>query len=144
MLGVKSTILASQSDIAGLNKRYKQEHATVHQIVTALRRPETIIWISHLPAVAKLARWGESLIPAFWWERFRQAVLASGANKHHKSSASPEKPILPLSKDQIDFFRARTRVRIDKAKRLLGYEPSFDLEQGMKLTEMWVKYSNLV
>jgi nucleoside-diphosphate-sugar epimerase len=44
----------------------------------------------------------------------------------------------------IGFFRARTRVRIDKAKRLLGYRPAFDLETGMDLTERWARWANLL
>jgi nucleoside-diphosphate-sugar epimerase len=55
-----------------------------------------------------------------------------------------ERPIQRLSVDQVDAFRARTHVRIDKARRLLGYEPRFDLERGMALTEAWARWANLL
>ena len=55
-----------------------------------------------------------------------------------------EPPIHPLSPQMIGFFRARTRVRIDKAKRLLGYRPAFDFETGMDLTERWARWANLL
>jgi nucleoside-diphosphate-sugar epimerase len=44
----------------------------------------------------------------------------------------------------IGFFQPRTRVRIDKAKRLLGYRPAFDFESGMALTERWARWANLL
>ena len=42
------------------------------------------------------------------------------------------------------FYQTRARIRIDKAKRLLGYEPSFDLALGMKCTEQWARWANLL
>jgi nucleoside-diphosphate-sugar epimerase len=43
----------------------------------------------------------------------------------------------------IAFFSARTRVRIDKARRLLGYEPEFSLDRGMALTAAWARWANV-
>jgi len=145
MLGVKSTILASQSDIADLKKRYKQEHATLHQIVTALRRRDVLMWLTQLPAVEKIYKLAEAIIPPSRWERLKyRVVLSENPIEQSQPGVFEGKPFKPLTDFQAWELRARTRVMIDKAKRLLGYEPSFDLEQGMKLTEMWVKYSNLV
>jgi nucleoside-diphosphate-sugar epimerase len=53
-------------------------------------------------------------------------------------------PIHPLTPQMIGFFAAKTRVRIDKARRLLGYEPAFSLERGMELTGQWARWANLL
>jgi len=37
------------------------------------------------------------------------------------------------------LYAARCEVRIDKARRLLGYEPHFDLARGMEATEAYVR-----
>jgi nucleoside-diphosphate-sugar epimerase len=55
---------------------------------------------------------------------------------------SPE-PFRVPSEPMIDFFAARTRVRIDRAKRLLGYRPRFDLQRGMALTAAWARWTGL-
>lgn len=55
-----------------------------------------------------------------------------------------EPPIHPLGHRSIEFFRARTRVRIDKAAHLLGYRPAWDLEAGMARTEQWARWAELV
>jgi len=59
-------------------------------------------------------------------------------------SADPPLPIHPLHPQMIRFFTPKTRVRIDKAKRLLGYRPVFDLDRGMELTESWARWANLL
>jgi nucleoside-diphosphate-sugar epimerase len=53
-------------------------------------------------------------------------------------------PIHPLTPELIDFYTPKTRVRIDKARRLLGYEPAFSLERGMDLTGQWARWAGLV
>jgi nucleoside-diphosphate-sugar epimerase len=37
------------------------------------------------------------------------------------------------------LYAARCHVRIDKARRSLGYEPQFDLDRGMEATERYVR-----
>ena len=49
-----------------------------------------------------------------------------------------------MSPEVVQFYVPKTRVRIDKAKKLLGYQPVFDLESGMNFTEEWARWANLV
>jgi nucleoside-diphosphate-sugar epimerase len=44
----------------------------------------------------------------------------------------------------LGFYAAKTRFRIDKAKRMLGYQPAFDLARGMQLTEQWARWAGLI
>ena len=53
---------------------------------------------------------------------------------------------LPLhlpNSQRLSLYRAKTYVRIDKAKRLLGYKPQFSFEEGMKYTAHYIKWANL-
>jgi len=78
-------------------------------------------------------------------ERLQQRIKTRmGANERPPATGDNELPILPLSPEMIDFFAARTRVRIDKARRLLGYEPAFPLRRGMELTREWARWANLL
>ena len=80
------------------------------------------------------------------WQRRLKARLGMGAPAPPPPSlaADRELPIHPLSPAEIDFHRPRTRVRIARAERLLGYRPAFDLEAGMALTEAWARWANLL
>ena len=80
-----------------------------------------------------------ALLPESWQQKIKSRLAAV-----RRPAATRELPIHPLSPQMIHFFRASTRVRIDKAKRLLGYRPAFDFEHGMDLTEQWARWANLV
>ena len=73
------------------------------------------------------------------------ATIPMGARELHAlardGAAAPFRVPGPRS---IDFFAARTRVRSDKAERLLGYRPRFDLPRGMAITEAWARWAGLV
>jgi nucleoside-diphosphate-sugar epimerase len=42
-----------------------------------------------------------------------------------------------------DLHRARTRVRVERARDVLGYEPRFDFATGMALTRRWAEWARL-
>ena len=44
-------------------------------------------------------------------------------------------------KRRLDLYAAKCVVRIDKARRLLGYEPEFDLERGMERTTRYLHWA---
>jgi nucleoside-diphosphate-sugar epimerase len=53
----------------------------------------------------------------------------------------------PLSITDIQRFRwmaSRVRVRVDKARDVLGYNPRFDLHAGMGRTRLWAEWANLI
>lgn len=60
------------------------------------------------------------------------------------SVSADAQPFRVPTEHQIAFFAAKTRVRIEKAGRLLNYQPRFDLQQGMELTERWARWANLI
>jgi nucleoside-diphosphate-sugar epimerase len=82
-------------------------------------------------------------LPEAWQQRIK-GRLGMGSAPAPVARSGGELPIHPLSPLMIGFFSTRTRVRIDKAKRLLGFRPAFDLASGMDLTERWARWANLV
>lgn len=63
----------------------------------------------------------------------------AGANHDAKPVAVPV-----MEPSEIRGYASRTRVRIDKAKSLLGYQPRFDLESGLDRTAKWAEWANLL
>jgi nucleoside-diphosphate-sugar epimerase len=88
-----------------------------------------------------LREMASTLLPESWQQKIKARISGGG---RPPVPPSRELPIHPLDPKMIGFFRARTRVRIDKAKRLLGYKPAFDFETGMDLTEQWARWANLL
>jgi nucleoside-diphosphate-sugar epimerase len=84
-------------------------------------------------------------LPESWQQRIKSRLgMGTRAAVPWTRPRDDEAPIHPLAPDLIDFFAARTRVRIDKAERVLGYHPAFDLDAGMELTEQWARWANLL
>jgi nucleoside-diphosphate-sugar epimerase len=55
-----------------------------------------------------------------------------------------EPPLGPMRPWLIDYLGKRARVRIGKARELLGYRPEFNLQAGLALTEAWARWAGLV
>lgn len=49
-----------------------------------------------------------------------------------------------LGRGTIDMLSRRAGYSIEKARSMLGYEPRFDLEEGMRRTRDWVETSGIV
>ena len=50
----------------------------------------------------------------------------------------------PLYRRRVDFFRKNRGFAINKAKRILGYEPQVDLETGLRRTAAWYGQQGLL
>jgi len=95
--------------------------------------------------VRRLRETASAWLPETWQERIKGRLgMGARATPPRALAAGEPTPIHPLPPDLVDFYAARTRVRIDKAERLLGYRPAFDLAAGMALTEQWARWANLI
>jgi nucleoside-diphosphate-sugar epimerase len=50
----------------------------------------------------------------------------------------------PLFRRRVDFFTKNRAFDISKAKRILGYRPGVDIEEGVRLTVDWYKREGLL
>ncbi len=50
----------------------------------------------------------------------------------------------PLSRTGVAFFSENRRFSWQKAKQELGYQPQFDLAEGVQRTIAWYKQQNLL
>ena len=55
----------------------------------------------------------------------------------------PEKPVQLLPPGVLRVNAAKTRAKIDKARKLLGYQPRYDFDAGMKRVEEWARWANI-
>jgi nucleoside-diphosphate-sugar epimerase len=61
--------------------------------------------------------------------------IALGMEIGSKFTRKPPK----ITREAVRFLTRQARFSIDKARRELGYQPRFSLEEGMKLTEQWLR-----
>ncbi len=62
-------------------------------------------------------------------------VIALGMEVASKFTGKPPK----ISHEAVKYLIRQSRFSIEKARRELGYQPRFSLEEGMNLTEQWLR-----
>lgn len=143
MLGFSSTVEMSIDEIEAHRAKERKASRTIPQVMRVIRNnPRMRRRLLKLPAIGLPYRALSSLAPDWAWARLK-TCWSGDANPAPSAKISPEKPIELPNAFQTQFHRAKTRVSIDKAKRLLGFTPKFDFEQGMQLTAAWANWANL-
>jgi nucleoside-diphosphate-sugar epimerase len=97
------------------------------------------------PEVQFAAKVGKRILPESVW----RSLVGSSAQPLRRKTTSEKYgatmatvPIMDPS--EIRSYASKTRVRIDKAQRVLGYRPRFDLESGLERTAQWAEWANLL
>jgi nucleoside-diphosphate-sugar epimerase len=62
-------------------------------------------------------------------------AIALGMEITSKFTGKPPK----ITREAVSFLTRPARFSTEKARRELGYQPRFSLEEGMKLTEQWLR-----
>jgi nucleoside-diphosphate-sugar epimerase len=62
-------------------------------------------------------------------------VIALGMEMVSRITGKPPK----ITRDAVRYLTCQARFSIEKARRELDYQPRFPLEEGMKLTEQWLR-----
>jgi nucleoside-diphosphate-sugar epimerase len=123
MLGKRSVVFMSTAEIQELNRR-----EGVRSTVRGIRLdPRKLLDWPPVRGAYEFAR--RHLIPESLAARAKQ-VLPS--------------PLYVPNEVLLALYRARTVVRLEKARRLLGYQPAFDFDRGMALTARFVEWANLL
>jgi len=76
------------------------------------------------------------------WESLKSRVLGNASWDHRQTSGSIKQIHVPNA-TRLALYQSKTRVRIDKARKRLGYVPQFDFEHGMELTTRFIRWANL-
>lgn len=74
--------------------------------------------------------------------KFGEKQLPGGLSRRIGASPSPWRVMTP-DEPQLLLLRAEARVSIEKAQRVLGYQPAFDFERGMASMERWMQWAGL-
>jgi nucleoside-diphosphate-sugar epimerase len=59
------------------------------------------------------------------------------------TTTTPEDPVEKAGAFAIQLYRSKAVVAIDKARDLLGYDPQYEFDEGMRLTEAWARWARL-
>ncbi len=109
-----------------------------------LMREDELRWrVGRTLEASALLRFASRVTP--WRVKNRVKTMIRGEQGDGAETAPEveQKPIQVLPPVVLRMLAAKTRARIDKAQRLLGYEPAFDFATGMERTAAWARWAQL-
>lgn len=135
-LGLIPVHYLTPSEIDRAKRKQRTEGGMLAQLRRALAQsPEYRHKITRLPIVVLPYRLAKRFLPPDKFSLLKQRIVAVDKAEDH--------PLLLPQPSHLAMFASRTRVRIDKAQEILGYQPRFNLSAGMSLTLEWAKWANL-
>jgi nucleoside-diphosphate-sugar epimerase len=146
MLGTSRTVSMSVPEAeAYYARKQRRVNGVIKETLSILQEEplvrQRLLRTSQVTALMRIAR---LLLPKQIRQSFKSRVSRSITGGQSQTVPEGKKPIHLLDPSLVQFYAAKTRVRIDKAKRMLNYQPLFDFESGMELTEQWAKWANLL
>jgi len=121
--------------------------SSVRATVRLLRRPETREALRSVPAIATAEKMARGLLERFP-NGIRQAMkransISSGNSNGAIAPAPTPDPVIPLSEHDTRLYTCDVAFSIEKARKLLGYEPEVGFSEGMRRTAEWIKWMKL-
>lgn len=118
--------------------------STIKESLRILRDRQMRQALMRIPAVGRmgeLARWAaRTVVPTGMQRRLREYVVSA-------TLTAPEEPAAPgpalPSRSLVEIYASRTVFSVEKARRVLGYAPSVDFQEGMRRTAEWIRWARL-
>jgi nucleoside-diphosphate-sugar epimerase len=143
MLGRPATISLTEDEAIALWQRSQRRPWLAAETLRLLRTEQEVrhrIFTTREGAALRSA--ATTVAPRLFdsarrWSRGGASLGAARAEDAH-SAISPTRPWV------VSYLAKRADVQIDKAATLLGYQPAFDLADGMRLTHEWARWARLL
>jgi nucleoside-diphosphate-sugar epimerase len=141
MLGFTSTASMTEAEIRDALAARAKAARPARRLLRRLREDAALRqMVLGLPVAAQALAAFKSLTPQARIEGIKDRML----DRRPGAARAPGKPLLFPSLVQLGVYAPQTKVSIDKARRLLGYAPGFDLERGMALTQAWAQWARII
>lgn len=144
--GGKTVSLTPEEALAQFTAAKRPTH--VPQVaLSMLRQPGTVEALATTPEFRWSLRAAKVMLPSPVWRTLKRRMKGGEPDARSRATPVPPPPAprpSPIGPADIALFAAKQEVRIDKARRLLGYEPAYSVERGMAVTERWARWSGLL
>lgn len=123
--------------------------SSLKQVLRLIREPRTQRALGSIPIVKHSVQMGKSIIRRLHLEEptrrlLYERLLAENTSASPNGSAEyGSRP--PMSRTDVEMFSIFSNVviSIEKARKILNYNPSINFTEGMKRTAAWIKWARL-
>ncbi|MGH8059454.1 MAG: NAD-dependent epimerase/dehydratase family protein [Candidatus Entotheonellia bacterium] len=142
MLGLSRTVCMSAAEAEAYYARNQRKVGLLGELSKMLRAGASLQGpLFRTPEVAACLKVARALTPKPVRNFLKRQLGDPSRAAKPQATSDPEPSIQALPPVMVQLYRAKTRVRIDKARAMLHYEPAFDFEKGMHVTEQWARWS---
>lgn len=146
MLGYTSTKGTTTIDAAAITKKLQIKKSLLKLVKEDANLRAKLL---ETPLVNNIRKTAMSILPGSVLHSIRMRIKVNGQTKPKTKQVNDQniegnKPIHPMADAEIKFYKSKSHFKIDKAKRVLGYEPNYSFEAGMKITRQWAESANLL
>ncbi len=144
-LGFKSTVTIDEEKLLELQKQQQKSTSNSAQLLKLARDPKVVSSVIRTRPVQMSLGVVKNFLSKEQRKSLKSRIFSNGNGKRHRRQQieSQEKSLHIPDEALLAFYRSRTHVRIDKAKKILGYNPRFDFGRGMELTSQYIQWANL-
>jgi nucleoside-diphosphate-sugar epimerase len=163
VLGVHATVDISADKLTEMRKTKERSQSLAAQVKSVVWNRQTIGQILRVPIIHGSLMLAKRIVPesrrSTLKARFLGARNVRGSSKSSggsgqsasggrtasggRAASASNGPIHVPDETLLALYKPQTQVRIDKARKLLGYEPAIDFEHGMDLTAQFIRWANL-
>lgn len=144
MSGVSATVQMTAAEAETYSRKQNRKTPLLKELLNILQQnPQIRYRIAATRELAPLVRAAKSLLPN-GLETVKKGIRNNENNNKQPAVSTVNRAVHPLDPPLLSFYAAKTRVSTDKAKRLLGYRPGIDFSTGMRITQQWAIWANLV
>jgi nucleoside-diphosphate-sugar epimerase len=143
---------SSVEEIAAARKSAEVSNhpSSLRAVVRLLRRPETRTALRSVPALATAEKFARQMIDRFPGDirQVAKRVVSRGNGARPQpgggtTSTASKSPVIPLSQHDVSLFTCNVVFSLEKARKMLGYEPEVGFAEGMRRTAEWIKWMKL-
>lgn len=142
VLNIQSTIEVSAAEIEKILAERARKAKAYYRFIQWLRNPKVFWGLVKAPPLGYVIEGLKHIIPERQRKSMSERVVVRN-NMARRDKQTHSKELLVPNETLLDLYRAKTWVRIDKARTQLGYQPRFDLEYGMALTAEYLRWAQL-
>jgi len=138
--------MTTQEIVAARAQMSNHPISSLEQTLRLIRDSRARRALRSVPAVERAVGVGKTVarfvLPASARRRLRQSLLRSSSDVQIAKQAESPRPLSQSEEFMITAFD-KVVFRIEKARRVLGYDPKIDFAEGMKRTTAWIKWAQL-
>ena len=137
IIGQKSTVDMPYGQLFEMYQREQAAKRPINRFIANIRDPKVLWKISDWMVFRQM----KQLVRLTTSEKRRSTLGARMVKK--PSRPGPNKQLHTPNPTLLGLYSPKTHMKIDKARRLLNYDPQFSFERGMSITAEYARWARL-